>query len=85
MIVASYCTTFLKPEMLHIYRQVTGLKRHQTFIVARERECPDRFPFDDIEMLPPLHPRLHPYYLKHLYLKHIRKLPPLPTGARFSQ
>ena len=21
--VASYCTTFLKPEMLHIYRQVT--------------------------------------------------------------
>ncbi len=25
-IVASYCTTFLKPEMRHIYRQVTGLR-----------------------------------------------------------
>ena len=28
-VVASYCTTFLKPEMLHIYRQVTGLKRFE--------------------------------------------------------
>ena len=25
-IVASYCTTFLKPEMLHIYRQVGALQ-----------------------------------------------------------
>jgi hypothetical protein len=24
LVVASYCTTFLKSEMLHIYRQVTG-------------------------------------------------------------
>ena len=32
--VASYCTTFLKPEMLHIYRQVTGLERYRTFILC---------------------------------------------------
>ena len=36
-IVASYCTTFLKPEMLHIYRQVSGLRRYGTFMVAKER------------------------------------------------
>jgi colanic acid/amylovoran biosynthesis glycosyltransferase len=77
MIVASYCTTFLKPEMLHIYRQVSGLQRYRTFVVAKELECPDRFPFDEVELLPPLRPRFHPAYLKHLYLKHIRRLPPL--------
>ena len=36
-IVASYCTTFLKPEMRHIYRQVTGLRRYRTFVMTRER------------------------------------------------
>ena len=36
-VVASYCATFLKPEMLHIYRQVTGLRRYKTFVVTRER------------------------------------------------
>ncbi len=36
-VVASYCTTFLKPEMRHIYRQVTGLRKWQTFILTRER------------------------------------------------
>ena len=50
--VASYCTTFLKPEMLHIYRQVTGLRRYETFIVAKERTSAERFPFPDIEMVP---------------------------------
>jgi len=26
-VVAFYCATFLKPEMLHIYRQITALER----------------------------------------------------------
>ena len=34
-VVASYCTTFLKPEMRHIYRQVVGLKRYDTFVMTR--------------------------------------------------
>ena len=50
--VASYCTTFLKPEMLHIYRQVTGLKRFRTFVVTKSRQSEDRFPFDEVEMAP---------------------------------
>ena len=72
--VASYCTTFLKPEMLHIYRQVSGLKRHSTFIVAKERKCADRYPFDDVELVPR---KPGKNFIRRFYLKHIRKLPAL--------
>ena len=72
--VASYCTTFLKPEMLHIYRQVTGLRRYQTFIVAKERTSAERFPFPDIEMVP-RKPRKN--FIRRFWLKHVRHLPAL--------
>jgi colanic acid/amylovoran biosynthesis glycosyltransferase len=72
--VASYCTTFLKPEMLHIYRQVTGLRRYDTFIVAKERTSAERFPFPDIEMVP-RKPRKN--FIRRFWLKHVRHLPPL--------
>lgn len=69
---ASYCTTFLKPEMLHIYRQVSGLKRYDTFVITRELMCADRFPLGDIEVLPaPVQP-----ILRRMYLKFIKR-----TGA----
>jgi colanic acid/amylovoran biosynthesis glycosyltransferase len=72
--VASYCTTFLKPEMLHIYRQVTGLRRYETFIVAKERTSADRFPFADIELVP-RKPRKN--FIRRFWLKHVRHLPAL--------
>jgi colanic acid/amylovoran biosynthesis glycosyltransferase len=72
--VASYCTTFLKPEMLHIYRQVTGLQRYETFIVAKERTSAERFPFPDIEMVP-RKPRKN--FIRRFWLKHVRHLPAL--------
>src|SRR4029078_10164609 len=72
-IVASYCTTFLKPEMRHIYRQVTGLQRYSTFVMTRERMCEEQFPFVDIEIIP----RLRKNFLKRFYLKYIRRLPPV--------
>ena len=72
--VASYCTTFLKPEMLHIYRQVTGLQRYDTFIVAKERTSAERFPFPDIEMVP-RKPRKN--FIRRFWLKHVRHLPAL--------
>ena len=34
-VVASYCTTFLKPEMLHIYRQVRSLHEYETFVMTK--------------------------------------------------
>ncbi|MEI6279253.1 MAG: glycosyltransferase [Verrucomicrobiae bacterium] len=80
-VVASYCTTFLKPEMLHIYRQVGGLKRHGTFVVTRERACADRFPFPDIELLPPA---CQPV-LRRFYLKFIKRAPPLHYRGEMEQ
>src|SRR5438105_1124249 len=73
LIVASYCTTFLKPEMLHIYRQVTSLRRAQTFVMTKKIEHPRRFPFDDIERIP----RPHRNLLRHGWVKFIERRPPL--------
>jgi colanic acid/amylovoran biosynthesis glycosyltransferase len=71
--VASYCTTFLKPEMLHIYRQVTGLRRWQTFVVCRERMEAERFPFGDV-VIPPL---VRSNFLRRAWLKYARHEPPI--------
>ena len=71
--VASYCTTFLKPEMLHIYRQVTSLRRTHTFVMTKRIEHPRRFPFDDIELIP----RPHRNLLRHGWMKFVERRPPL--------
>jgi colanic acid/amylovoran biosynthesis glycosyltransferase len=72
-IVASYCTTFLKPEMRHIYRQVTGLRKYDTFVLTRERKCEDRFPFSEVEVIP----RARKNFLKRFWLKYICRMTPL--------
>ncbi|HEY3602960.1 MAG TPA: glycosyltransferase [Chthoniobacterales bacterium] len=73
LVVASYCTTFLKSEMLHIYRQVTALREVQTFVMTKKKQNTDRFPFDDIELIPP--PRRNP--LRHGWLKFVERQPPI--------
>ncbi|HET7228289.1 MAG TPA: glycosyltransferase [Chthoniobacterales bacterium] len=50
-VVASYCATFLKPEMLHIYRQITSLRRVRPVVVAQKRENEEYFPFQDIRVV----------------------------------
>jgi colanic acid/amylovoran biosynthesis glycosyltransferase len=47
-VVASYCATFLKPEMLHIYRQITALKRVGPIVITQKRENASRFPFEAV-------------------------------------
>src|SRR6266481_2110086 len=59
LVVASYCTTFLKSEMLHIYRQVSALREVQTFVMTKKKQNSERFPFDDIELIPV--PRRNPF------------------------
>jgi colanic acid/amylovoran biosynthesis glycosyltransferase len=71
--VASYCTTFLKPEMLHIYRQVTALRTVRTFIMTKKLQDPLRFPFPDIELIP--QPRKN--LLRHGWLKFVKRQPPV--------
>src|SRR5947207_12007900 len=43
--------------MLHIYRQITGLRRVQPIVIAQKRENPEKFPFDKIDIVrkPPTH------------------------------
>ncbi|HEY5705253.1 MAG TPA: glycosyltransferase [Terrimicrobiaceae bacterium] len=36
--VALLCATFLKPEMLHIYRHICGLRSFRPFVIAQKRE-----------------------------------------------
>jgi colanic acid/amylovoran biosynthesis glycosyltransferase len=72
-IVASYCTTFLKPEMRHIYRQVTGLRKYRTFIMTRERLETEEFPFPDIEVVP----RARKNFIKRFWLKYVMGRPPV--------
>jgi len=72
-IVASYCTTFLKPEMRHIYRQVTGLRRYSTFVMTRERLGAAEFPFEDMELIP----RARKNFIKRFWLKYVMGKPPV--------
>lgn len=50
--VAVFCPTFLRPEMLHVYRQIVCLERTQPIVFAFKRECADRFPYDRCRILP---------------------------------
>lgn len=74
-VVASYCTTFLKPEMLHIYRQITGLRRYETFVVCKERQSVDFFPMppDGVELAPGVKSN----FLRRFWLKYIKREPPI--------
>lgn len=49
---AQYLTTFLRPEMLHIYRQITALRAFRPVVLCQKREQTTAFPFDDIRLLP---------------------------------
>ena len=72
-VVASYCTSFLKSEMLHIYRQVCALRGVDTFVMTKAVQNPERFPFRDIELIP--QPQMN--LLRHGWLKFVRRRPPI--------
>jgi glycosyltransferase involved in cell wall biosynthesis len=69
--VAFYCATFLKPEMLHIYRQLTGLHRVRPVVIAQKRENADKFPFDKIDIVPK--PATH--FLRRFWFRQVRNRP----------
>lgn len=50
--MASYISTFLKPEMLHVYRQVNGLQRFRSLVVARKLENSHYFPHTFLRTVP---------------------------------
>ena len=56
-VAAQYVVTFLKPEMLHIYRQITALREFRPVVFCQKREHAEEFPFAEIVRLPK--PRTH--------------------------
>ena len=72
-VIASYCTYFLKAEMQHIYRQITGLVEFETFVITKFRQNADVFPFHDIEELAPARQG----WLRRGYLKYVQRKPAL--------
>ena len=70
-VVASYCATFLKPEMLHIYRQITSLTRVTPMVIAQKREQAERYPFDRITVVGK--PALH--FVRRFWFKKVRGAP----------
>jgi colanic acid/amylovoran biosynthesis glycosyltransferase len=70
-VIACYCATFLKPEMLHIYRQITGLKRCAPVVIAQKRENAATFPFEDVNIIPK--PPTH--VLRRFWFRQLRDQP----------
>ncbi len=70
-VVACYCATFLKPEMLHIYRQITSLSRVRPLVIAQKLENKERFPFRGIHVI--RKPTFH--FLRRLWFKQIAHRP----------
>lgn len=61
--------------MLHIYRQITGLRRWETFVITKERQCEDRFPMPPgaVEMMP----LVRSNFIRRFWLKYIKREPPI--------
>ncbi len=70
-VVACYFATFLKPEMLHIYRQITALERVRPLVIAQKREQAERFPFDAVTVVPKS--RMH--WLRRIWFRQLRDVP----------
>lgn len=57
-VAAQYVVTFLKAEMLHLYRQITALRAFRPVVFCQKREKAAQFPFAPVLVLPK--PRTHP-------------------------
>lgn len=56
-VAVQYVVTFLKPEMLHLYRQITSIRTFRPVVFCQKRENTQAFPYDDVRILPK--PRTH--------------------------
>jgi colanic acid/amylovoran biosynthesis glycosyltransferase len=79
-VIACYCATFLKPEMLHIYRQITGLKRCTPVVIAQKRENAERYPFEPVHIVAKAPAR----FLRRFWFKQVRDKPWQISGAELS-
>src|SRR5438093_10533230 len=57
--------------MLHIYRQITALKRCAPVVIAQKREQTERFPFEPVQIVPK--PATH--FLRRCWFRQVRDMP----------
>jgi len=57
--------------MLHIYRQITALKRCIPVVIAQKREQPGQYPFEQIQIVPK--PATH--FLRRFWFRQLRDAP----------
>jgi len=57
--------------MLHIYRQITGLKQCAPVVIAQKRENADRYPFQPVRIIPK--PPTH--FLRRFWFRQVRDEP----------
>lgn len=79
-VLLSYCATFLKPEMLHVYRQVKGIQAFEHSVITRRHENAERFPFQNVITL-----RKSPFRMFRRAYFRARKLPVTLDGFETRQ
>ena len=57
--------------MLHIYRQITGLKRCAPLVIAQKRENAARYPFESLRIIP----KLRTHFLRRFWFRQFRDKP----------
>ena len=57
--------------MLHIYRQITALRRCAPVVIAQKREQTGRFPFEAVEIVPK--PTTH--FVRRFWYRQLRDMP----------
>src|ERR1700757_4934188 len=57
--------------MLHIYRQITELKRCAPVVIAQKRENAERYPFEGVHLVPK--PQTH--FLRRFWFRQLRDKP----------
>jgi colanic acid/amylovoran biosynthesis glycosyltransferase len=72
-VIASYVSDFLKPDMLHVYRQITGLETLEPWVFTHKREGEQRFPFPKKRLTVLPKPRLR-WWRRWLY-KQVKNAP----------
>ena len=71
--VACYCHDFLKPDMLHVYRQIVSLKEWKPFVICQKRENAATFPFSDKSTT--VLPKPPWRWIRRQWAKHVRRAP----------
>lgn len=72
-VVASYVSDFLKPDMHHVFRQISGQQRVNPWVFTHRRENAEQFPFPSKQLVVLPKPRLR--WWRRLMSRHVHHAP----------